>query len=85
MALNTKTKEKIFNIGSGKETSVNEIAAELKKLTGSKVNPAHGPAVKGEVRKIMLDVKLAAKELGWRPKTGVREGLEETVRWCRNG
>ncbi|MCX6695272.1 MAG: NAD-dependent epimerase/dehydratase family protein, partial [Candidatus Altiarchaeota archaeon] len=61
MALEKKTNEKVFNIGSGVETSVNKIAQELKKLTNSKVNPTHSQDVKGEVRRISLKIERAKK------------------------
>ena len=85
LALEKKSNAKVFNIGSGVETSVNDIMRELKELTKSKITPAYGPAVNGEVRSISLDVRLAEKELSWKPKVNVRQGLEETLRWYKNG
>ncbi len=40
-------------------------------------------AIKGEVRDIALDTSLTKKELGWKPKTGLREGIKETFEWFR--
>ena len=82
-ALKKKTKEKAFNIGAGVESSVNEVTSKLKKLLNSPVEPVHGPEVKGEVRRIFLDVSLAKKELGWTPKTGLSMGLKKTVEYFR--
>ena len=78
LAVEKKTKNRIFNIGTGKETSVNEIFEKLKNLTKSKINARHGPAIKGEVKRIALNVSLAKKELGWMPKKSFDEGLKNT-------
>jgi UDP-glucose 4-epimerase len=77
-------KSKVYNIGSGKETSVNEITSLLAKAFGSGVKPRHGKAVPGEVRRICLDVGLAARELGWKPKKTLEEGVKATVEWMRD-
>ena len=69
----------ILNIGSGRGTSVNKVVAVLKKLVGYKGTLAHGPAKKGEVRRIFLDSARAASSLGWRPIVTLEDGLERTV------
>ncbi|MFH1403326.1 MAG: SDR family oxidoreductase [Candidatus Altiarchaeota archaeon] len=84
LALRAKTGERVFNIGSGVETSVNEITKHLMECTGAKVKPKHGPEVKGEVRRIYLNVGLAGSELKWAPVIGLEDGLKETVEWTRN-
>ncbi len=73
----------IFNIGTGIETSVNDLSKKLEKITKSKVKAKHGSAVPGEVRRIALDIKLAKKVLGWRPKIKLDAGMKETVEWTR--
>ncbi len=78
LAVKKSTKSKIFNIGTGSETSVNQIFEKLKKISNSKINAKHGPEIKGEVRRISLDCGLAKKELGWVPKTSIDEGLKRT-------
>lgn len=83
LALQKKTKNKIFNIGTGTPTSVNDISALLQKLVPADIDPTHGPAVPGEVRDIHLDVSLAKKELGWKAKTTLEEGMKKTVEWTK--
>ena len=55
----------------------------MKKLTGYDGEARHIEAVKGEVREIVLDTRLAQKELGWRPKYTMEKGLKETVEWFK--
>jgi UDP-glucose 4-epimerase len=83
LALKARTEEGVFNIGSGVETSVNEIAKHLLDLTGSKVKPTHGPGIKGEVRRIYLNVGLAGRGLKWVPEVELEDGLGLTVGWAR--
>ncbi len=83
ISLEKKTSSKVFNIGSGIESSVNVIFEKLKKITGSKVNAIYGEAIKGEVNRISLNCSLANKELDWSAVTELDEGLKKTVDWFR--
>jgi len=70
----------IYNLGTGSGASVNEVFRTLKALTHYRRDPIHGPAKLGETSRIYLDASRAAGELGWRPKTGLEDGLRATVR-----
>jgi len=73
----------IYNLGSGKGTSVNEIFAGLRDITGYKLAPVHGPAKLGETRFIYLSAEKAARELGWKPTVELMDGLKKTVDYFR--
>ena len=79
----------IYNIGSGIGTSINQIFQELSRITGYTKPPVYGPPKPGETFKIYLDAARAAKELGWRPRVSLQEGLSRTVdffrEWRSNG
>jgi UDP-glucose 4-epimerase len=72
-----------FNVGTGTETSINEIFRLLKDLTGSRQAERHGPPKPGEQRRSAVDPARIGREIGWRPKTALREGLESTVAYFR--
>jgi UDP-glucose 4-epimerase len=76
-------KEGTYNIGTGKETSVNEIFEMLSNLLGRHVKPFHDKPVEGEVRRICLDVSKARRELNWKASTSIKEGLKETIKWAK--
>jgi UDP-glucose 4-epimerase len=78
-----KEKSGIFNLGSGKPTTVNEIYAHLRAITAYPLAESHGPAKLGETRKIYLDASKAHKELGWEQTVDLRQGLERTVAYFR--
>lgn len=74
---------RLVNIGTGVETSVNGLYRMLAEVTGFAGEPAHGPARAGDVRRSVLDIKLAAEVLGWRPWTHLEDGLGETVAFMK--
>ncbi|MFH1253689.1 MAG: NAD-dependent epimerase/dehydratase family protein [Candidatus Uhrbacteria bacterium] len=77
----------LFNIGTAKETSVNEIFKKIKKFTKYQLPESHGPACPGEVLRSSLNYKQATKELGWRPEVKLDDGLKRMVQWfvLKNG
>lgn len=83
LALKKDTDSRMFNIGSGVETSVEDLYSKIKGLLDSKVEPIHGDPIKGEVRNICLNPDLARKELGWTPKNSLEKGLEKTINWFK--
>jgi len=73
----------IANIGTGAETTVNELYRRLARLIGVSRTAEHGPAKPGEQRRSLLDAARAKSLLGWRPSTLLDEGLTQTVAWFR--
>ncbi|MBU0536739.1 MAG: hypothetical protein KKE20_07260, partial [Nanoarchaeota archaeon] len=73
-----------FNIGTGRETSVNQLFNLIKSSTGAEgaeIEAVHTAAVPGEVRKISLNCDLARKQLGWEPEISIEDGIKKTVEW----
>jgi UDP-glucose 4-epimerase len=71
-----------FNIASGQETSLNELAGLLLRVMGSDVGVEFGPPrpVNG-VRRRLADVRRARDELGFEAQIGLDEGLRRLVAW----
>ena len=67
------------NIATGKGTSVLELFKVCARTVGYKGRPAFEPARPGELQASVLDVGLAARTLGWKPKTGLGQGLKRTA------
>jgi UDP-glucose 4-epimerase len=74
----------VYNIGTGVETSDQEIFNLLAELTGYQSNPHYASVREGEIYKICLDWSKAQKELGWQPQFLLRDGLRETVNYYQN-
>lgn len=69
-----------INIGTGVETNVLELAAEIGELTGREdFEPQPAQARTGEIERTVLDTKLAAERLGWEAKRNIESGLSETL------
>jgi UDP-glucose 4-epimerase len=68
----------IFNVGTGAETSVNELFAATRRVAGAEAEASHEPARPGDVLRSVLDVSRAERELGWRAETTLAEGLRLT-------
>jgi UDP-glucose 4-epimerase len=68
-----------FNIGTGIETSVNELARALGAARHTSPEIRRVPARAGELRRSVLVVDKAARLLGWRPRVTLAQGLEFTL------
>ncbi|HXA27791.1 MAG TPA: NAD-dependent epimerase/dehydratase family protein [Candidatus Angelobacter sp.] len=73
-----------YNVGTGRETDVNELFAMLRDACGVTGEAQHGPGKPGEQRRSCLDASLAASALGWSPKVALEDGLRETVEFFRS-
>ena len=71
------------NIGTGIETSVNELHRALTRAAGLEVTPQHGPAKPGEQRRSCLSPALAKQRLGWAPSVPLGEGLARTLEFFK--
>jgi UDP-glucose 4-epimerase len=71
----------VFNIGTGVETSVVGLFDAIRTASGIDREAAFAPARLGELQRSVLDPSLAARELGWRPKRSLADGLAATWEW----
>lgn len=72
-----------WNIGTGRGTSVNELADLLMRVTDRPVESRHAAEREGELRRSVLDCARAAAELGWRAETPLEAGLARTMEQLR--
>jgi len=72
-----------FNIGTGVETSLNQLLAAFESVVGHPVARDYAPARAGEVQRIALDAEKARHELGWKPSVSLEDGLAQTLAWVR--
>lgn len=69
----------VFNLGSSKPTSVNELAKAVIDLTGAGVGVRYEPARLGDIKASYADIAKAKRLLGFQPKVSLREGLAYLV------
>ena len=71
---------KVFNIGSGRNTSVNELVDMIRKLSGRNIPSIHSPPV-FEPKETLADITLSKELLKWSPRTTFEQGLEMTYNY----
>ena len=74
----------VFNVGSGVETSVLELHERCRAVSGDERPPHQAPPREGDVMRSVLDVALAAAELGWQPAVSLDDGLRSTWDWIND-
>lgn len=70
-----------YNIGTGQQTSMNQLFRALAAATRYPHGPTRLPERRGEVRHAALASRRAAEDLGWKPWTTLEEGLASTLEW----
>ncbi|HUN65364.1 MAG TPA: NAD-dependent epimerase/dehydratase family protein [Bacteroidota bacterium] len=73
----------IYNVGTGIETTVNQLFEHLRSLTGMTCTAVHAEAKKGEQLRSVLSTAKLQKTFGWKTTVDLREGLRRTVEFFR--
>lgn len=84
MAASAPDVDGIFNVGTGVETSVNELYAAVREALGSNVDAEHGPAKAGEQMRSVLDGRKLRSLAGLPEPVRFRDGVTRTVAWMRS-
>ncbi|WP_223068718.1 NAD-dependent epimerase/dehydratase family protein [Paenibacillus caui] len=71
----------IINIGSGRQTSVNELVQLLQEICGRVMAPSYAAAKEGDIQDSLLDNRKAVALLRWEPAYSMLDGLTETIRY----
>jgi UDP-glucose 4-epimerase len=82
---NSEVAGRVFNVATGRQTSLYQTIQILKELTNYSGDVTYGPERIGDVKHSLADVSLAKQCFGYIPKVEFEEGLARTVAWYRNG
>jgi len=74
---------RVFNIGGGSRTTVNEVIAEIARIAGREPRVHRHEMQKGDVQHTAADTSAARAALGFEPRVSLREGLRREVEWLR--
>lgn len=74
----------VYNVGSGLQTSLNEIVQMVGQLNGRSLQAHHIPERASDIKHSVADVGLIAEELGFGVKTAVYDGLKQTLDWFKS-
>jgi UDP-glucose 4-epimerase len=72
---------RVFNIGTGKSHTLNEVYAAIADQLGFAAKPIYGPPREGDIKHSLADIARATQELRYTPKAQFHEGLRKTVAW----
>jgi UDP-glucose 4-epimerase len=70
---------RIINVGTGCDTSINDLAAQFAEATGHEVDLLHSPAESGGVSHLCADVSIARRLLSYEPRIALAQGLALTL------
>jgi UDP-glucose 4-epimerase len=83
LAKDCSSEQRVFNIGSGKGMTLNQVADAIEDVVGHKIDRSYLPGRSFDVPVNVLDISRARQALGWRPKTTFEEGLRRTCSYIR--
>jgi len=75
---------RVFNVGTGRRVSINQVWEMVQHLSGLSLRPDYGPPRTGDIRESVADIGLAASCLGFDPAWNFEAGLEKTFAWFQN-
>jgi len=73
----------VFNVGTGTQTTPNELVETINEILGTSIEPAYEPARQGDIRFSYADISKARKMLGFEPKYSLKDGLKKTIEWFK--
>lgn len=74
---------KVFNVGRGERTSLNQLVEILSRLAGYQASPTHGEPRAGDIRESLADIARIRQTLGYAPEVEVEQGLAALVEYAR--
>jgi len=79
-AMESKTKNGFFNIGTGIPTSINDLAKLMIELSNHKYEIIHGPQLEGDIEISQADMNFTNKSFNWSHKINLKEGLRDLIK-----
>ncbi len=73
-----------INVATGGRSSLNQLFAQLRALTGASVEPIYADFRPGDVKHSQADIAKAKRLLGYEPSVSFEEGLKKTLEWYRS-
>ncbi len=82
LALTRELSNGIFNVGTGKTTTVLEAYRAIAQAMGVGIEPAFDPERGGDIRHSLANITSIAEALGYHPETAFVDGIRKTVEWA---
>lgn len=75
---------RVYNVGYNQRTTINDLLYELRRITGSQIDPRYDSPRPGDVRHSRADCERLREDVDFEPQFDVEEGLRRTVEWFEN-
>jgi UDP-glucose 4-epimerase len=73
--------EGVFNIACGRQITLNDLADQIMKVVGIKMDKVYESPRTGDIKDSLADISSAREKLGYDPKFDLNSGLRETIKW----
>lgn len=83
LALESDVSGEVFQIATGRETSIAQLATLVQAIADREIEMLHGSPRRGDIRQNFSDIGKVARMLGWKPKINLEPGLGMTWEWFR--
>jgi UDP-glucose 4-epimerase len=79
---NSKAEGQVYNVGTGRETTINQLARTIIEITGAKVEPVYVDRRDiDNIRRRVVNIEKIRRELRWVPSVTIEQGLRKTYQW----
>jgi UDP-glucose 4-epimerase len=79
-----KAEGQVYNVGTGRETSVNQLARMIIQITGAEVEPEYVDRRDiDNIRRRVVNIEKIRRELRWSPSVTIEKGLRHTYQWLK--
>lgn len=75
----------IFNVGTGRSVSLNQLLYRISRIINRDPKPNYEASVPGDIRHSLADISHMREVLGFAPSVSIEEGLPETIEWFMSG
>lgn len=83
--LHDNAENQVFNVGSGKPISMNQLASLINTITKNMAKPYYNPKHPAYFKFVQADIQKIKQKLGWHPSTTLYEGLQSTAQFFKEG
>ena len=84
LAVLAPSEDHVFNVGSGRGTSIRELFEAMAQVTGRPLDPQRAPPLPGDEPSCVLDIQRIRRAYGWRPQVDLPSGLSHTWDWIQS-
>src|SRR5215813_1123255 len=82
--INPKADGQVYNVGTGRETTINQLARTIIAITGSQVEPVYVDRRDiDNIRRRVVNIEKMRRELRWVPSINIEQGLRRTYEWLK--